>query len=115
MQRRTVLKRIGAVGAATAGIAGTATAAPGRSIPLDREVDVSDVSGRVGLDDLVDEDVGTLVDDGAVADLPGVDGPADVELFVAEDADRLDFTTSECCPTCGGEDCGCECCFITVC
>lgn len=114
MQRRTLLKRIGAVGAATTGVAGTAAAAPASRIPLDRKLDVSHVSGRVELDDLVEEDVATLLDAEDVAGIAGVADPADLELVVAEGTEQLDLSTEYCCPTCGGP-CGCECCFITVC
>lgn len=106
MNRRTLLRRLGATGVAATTVAGTSAA---RTAPtdygIDREIDVSDVAGRVRLDDLLEpEDRRRLPED--------VD-PAGVELFVQPDADvvALDDCCGYCCQYLHSEcDCRSGCC-----
>lgn len=109
MQRRTLLKGVGTAAAATAGFAGSAAARPALDVELDRPLDVSDVSGRVALADLLDE-----------SELRRLDGDVDPHakrLVVSEETDTLVDLEDDCCKTykqCFDEDnetnCTCACC-----
>lgn len=116
MQRRTILKRIGAASVAATGYAGTVSASRPRP-GIDRDLDVSDVSGVVKLDALVEEDVEPLLDDEYVARLPADTEPAEVELFIAEHADVINLSDDDCCIECSLDQCAywCDCCEIERC
>lgn len=100
MNRRTLLRRIGATGIAATTLGGTATARRSASgYGIDREIDVSAVSGRVTLAELLDPaDLRRLND--------GVD-PRQREFIVHEETDAI--TLGECCVyCCDGTDYVCE-------
>ena len=96
MQRRTLLRRIGAASVATTAASGQAAATP--VIELDRTIDVSDVSGRVPLDRV-------LTDREASRVSWQVDGAT--ELVVPADRAVL----ADCINCCDGEDNGCGSCI----
>lgn len=85
MQRRDLLERIGKASIATMGVAGTASASHG--VDLDREVDVTDVSGKASLESILPAE--------ALGAVPAAVDVSDVQLTVAEDADTI--TPSGCC------------------
>lgn len=91
MNRRTLLRRLGATGVAATAVAGTSAA---RTAPtdygIDREIDVSDVAGRVTLETLLSEAELQRLHD-------GVD-PARREFVVQEDVDAISL--EECCTFC---------------
>lgn len=95
MQRRTVLRRIGAAGAAVGVVSGRVAAEP--VLELDREIDVSDVAGRVSTDEL-------LTDREARQLSRRVGG---TELVVPADREVL----ANCVNCCDGEDNGCGSCI----
>ncbi len=104
MKRRTVLKRIGAVGAITAGI-GTSTATAKPFDGVDVRLDVSDVSGTVTLGSLVDGDAEAYLGDEFKASLPDSVDPVDVTLQISAGADEIgtanmspDCPVVICCP-----------------
>lgn len=106
VQRRTLLKGIGTAATATAGLAGSASARPG--VELDRELDVSDVSGVVPLADLLDE--------AERRQFGGVD-PSGAKVVVAEETDTIVDLEDDCCKTykhCDDDsdetNCTCACC-----
>lgn len=105
MRRRTLLRRIGATGLATAAFAGSSTARtrPGGGYGIDREIDVSAVSGQVTLE--------TLLTDAELGELDDRVDPARRVFTVSEDADAI--VLSDCCVyCCEGPDkvCDCGCC-----
>lgn len=55
MQRRTLLKQLGAAGAVAVGFSGSAAAAHRGGIGIDREIDVSDLEGTYALAELADD------------------------------------------------------------
>ena len=102
MNRRTILKRIGAASVATAGIAGTAAASPSGNV--DHQLDVSDISGEVELTEL-------LARGGHERLAPEALGRSGATRFViSEDADTI--TLDDCCQLCCKHPniCDCICC-----
>jgi hypothetical protein len=104
MNRRTLIRRLGATGLATTAFAGTASASRGVRYGIDREIDVSDVSGTVTLDELLEPE--------EVRRLPADVDPRQREIIVSDDAGGI--TLGDCCVYCcsGDEDlvCDCSCC-----
>ncbi|PSP79041.1 hypothetical protein BRC81_06095 [Halobacteriales archaeon QS_1_68_20] len=103
------MKKVGTATAVSIGLAGTASANTTRG--FDEAIDVSDVSGRVALADLVDErDVASL--DVAV-------DPHQANLIISDDAITIQNISEDCCPhhdCCGNvDDCECECCVCESC
>lgn len=100
MKRRTILKRLGATGVATVGIAGAASASPAEGV--DHEIDVSDVSGEVELAELLGS--------GAQPSPAALGRSADTRFVISEDADTI--TLSDCCEYCCKHPnvCDCLCC-----
>ena len=110
MKRRTLIRQLGTASVATATFVGSAAA----ERPLghvDREIDVSDVSGAVPLADLLDED--------EVAALPDDVDPWSATITVAEETDSV--APSECCDRmplcCKDVECTrpCGCCYCYQC
>lgn len=102
MNRRTILKRLGAAGVATAGIAGTASASQAGSV--DHRLDVSDVSGEVELTELLDVGGhGQLTPE-------ALGRPGSTRLVISEEAETI--TLSDCCEYCceNPNVCDCWCC-----
>lgn len=93
MKRRAMLGRIGTVGAAAVGYAGTATARESPTIDLEGTIDVSDVAGEVTLVE--------LLDDSQLADLPdGVD-PSRETVDITRGQNRFDAAHVCCALSCG--------------
>ena len=110
MKRRTLVKQLGTASLATTTLVGSA-AASRPAINIDREIDVSDVSGSVPLAELLDAE--------ELAELPdGVD-PWTTSITVAEGTDGI--APSDCCDympiCCYDVDCplGCPCCYCYHC
>lgn len=101
---------MGAAGIAGTLFAGTSTAEPsGPAFGIDREIDVSSVSGRVTLEELLDPaDLRQLNDD--------ID-PAETELVIRQDAKSgtLDDCCMHCCEVLNVCDCWCCGCDNTLC
>ncbi len=95
MKRRTILKRVGAVGAASIGIASSSAGASRPGLGLDQTLDVSDVSGTVQLASLVDGDLEAQLSADFLAHLPEGVTAADVKITVSDDLDTLDVGTME--------------------
>lgn len=91
MNRRTLLRRIGATGIAATSVAGTATAeTDGPDYGIDFGIDVSGVSGRVSLAELLSEDELERLNDDV--------NPARA-IFVV-DADMDTMYVNDCCRIC---------------
>ncbi|PSP79039.1 hypothetical protein BRC81_06085 [Halobacteriales archaeon QS_1_68_20] len=115
MNRRTLLHRIGAEGAATAGLAAPAeTSAPGHG--LEGKLDVAEVSGAVPLAPLIDGDLGAQLNEEYVEELPADLGPADLELEVgaATDVVALRECDDRCCGAASCREPG-NCCVCIEC
>lgn len=113
MDRRTVLKRIGAVAGASGVTAVSAGATEGGPIRATREIDVSDVSGKVRL--------GAVVEDPETAfELHGRD-PSDVRLVVSPSQVTVGAGTQDigcdlgCCCNAGLCPEDCDDCFCSTC
>lgn len=103
MKRRTILRRIGAVGIAATTFGGTASArTPGQGLGLALEVDVSEVAGRVTLAELLDES--------ELAQLPAGVDPDRKEYVIQAEAENV--LLSDCCVYCCDRPlvCDCMCC-----
>ncbi len=105
MKRRTLVRKLGAAGIATATISGPAAASGPTAVSdlgIGRELDVSSVEGWVALEELLDPH--------ELASLPaGVD--ASRRISVAADADSI--TVQDCCAFCcrnARKECECICC-----
>ena len=113
MKRRTVLRRLGAVGVVSTGVAGTATASSSRGGDVERSrLDVSDVSGEVELDALVDGDLENRLSQRQLAALPDDTDPSAARMIVDPDAETI--ALADCCIVCCDNlpgPCPCECCF----
>lgn len=104
MQRRTVLRRIGATTAVGVGVAGTASGERARAeFGLDRSIDVSAVSGTTTFGALLDEE-----------ELAAADVDPSRTLRIAPGADQINFDHQGCCviecPTRVLHDCICTVC-----
>lgn len=119
MKRRTILKRIGVASVATAGVASTASAASRPALGLDQTLDVSDVSGTVELQSLVDGDLETELSDEFLASLPDGVEASDVKITVGDDLDVLDLGTKRedqtFCYICCEDFCYCGWCICVNC
>lgn len=107
MNRRTLIRRVGASGLATTALVGSATAArtgvstaSGNGYEVGRELDVSDVSGTVTLAELLEP--------GDLDGVPAHIDPRTHEITVAEGAGSI--TLDDCCVYCcaGGQENVCE-------
>lgn len=110
MKRRTLIRQLGTASLATTTLVGSA-AASRPSLDLDREIDVSGVSGSVPLADVLDDE--------ALAELPEDVDPRAATITVAEDTDVV--APSECCDRmplcCRDVECTrpCGCCYCYQC
>lgn len=107
MKRRTLIRKVGAAGIATAALSGSATAErPSVSdLDIDRELDVSSVEGWVPLAELLEPE--------EVASLPAGVSPSR-PISVAATADSI--TVQDCCELCctdARKACECVCCDCT--
>lgn len=99
MKRRTLVRKLGAAGIATTTVGGAAAARRPGGTALDRELDVSSVSGRTTLAELLDPSDRRR--------LPADVEPAEFEVVVAPAADSI--TIAGCCEyCCDGRDLVCE-------
>lgn len=120
MKRRAILRRLGATAAATAGLAGSASASRVDGTDDERAVDVSGLSGQVPVTDLVDDPATELADE-LLANLPDGADPADVEVHVPRDKEEFDpgFYDIKCDLGCcdGSLGCSdlCDVCYCSVC
>lgn len=109
MKRRTLVRKLGAAGIATATISGSAAAAEGRRLSdlgVDRTFDVSAKEGWVSYDELLESH--------ELALLPAGVSPADPAVFVSSDLGTL--AIGECCDVCCTtlrKECTCACCDCT--
>lgn len=87
MKRRTMLKRIGAVGATGIAVSSSASASTSPQLNIDREIDVADMSGTVPLKSVLSE--------AEIEDLPSDVDPETAQISIAEDADSIQ--PSGCC------------------
>lgn len=98
MNRRTLIRRLGATGLATTALASPASARPTLRFGVDRAIDVSEVSGTVTLDELLEP--------GEYGDLPARVDPRTHEITVADDAGVI--ALDDCCVYCCEYDNVCE-------
>jgi hypothetical protein len=106
MNRRTLIRRIGASGLATTAFAGSASAAhtPGSQAGsveygIDREIDVADLSGAVTLAELLEPH--------ELDGLPSQIDPRQREIIVQDDAGSI--TLGDCCEYCCDQINVCDC------
>lgn len=114
MNRRTILKRMGATAAVGVGLTGTASGSGGGPAAAGTRVDVSGVSGKVPLTDLVEDPESTFADDAF-----GETDLADVRIVVEESTDEVTLQDIKCelgC-CCSRRRCSEECdvCYCTDC
>lgn len=108
MRRRKLLQRIGATGIATTAFAGISTARQPAAVEygIDREIDVSDVSGQVTLDELLEP--------AELERLPEDADPSQQVFTIKEEAETTSL--DDCCLHCCDEqpkiprECNCMCC-----
>lgn len=97
MNRRTLIRRIGATGLASTALAGQASAARTSTVPagsveygIDRDIDVADVSGAVALAELLEPE--------EIRQLPAAVDPRQREIIVADDTGTI--ALDDCCEYC---------------
>lgn len=107
MKRRTLIRRMGAAGVATTLAGRTAAESSELSLGVDRDIDVSSVSGRVPLEQLLESQ--------DLARVPDRFDPQEVTIHVDEDAD--DISLDSCCVYCSKwpNVCDCSCCTLSRC
>lgn len=114
MQRRSVLKRLGAAGL-TAGLASTpaSAAVEGPDLGIEDQLDVSDVSGTVPLEDLLDGPVEEEVSDEFLDWLDDDVDPAKLQLTVnnISECEHTTLCNHQCCRC----DCLGDCCICNPC
>jgi hypothetical protein len=101
MKRRTLLGRVGATGVAATAVAGRAAAGrSGRELGIDREIDVSSVSGETTLD--------ALLEPQELESLPEDVDPRQFQVAVSDGASSISL--DDCCSYCCKFVCDCSCC-----